>query len=156
MTAGDKRGFRYPLEAIALRQQWAIDRLEGRIRAEQANLDAIERKQAELRTGAQTQATRAQDAWTQAPDPATRRPMLGYLAQLQADQARLRLAAESIRAQLKELQAAVVEQRIRLGALEEHRGTVREAFLMGQQRSADARADAQWLALSVWRAGAER
>ena len=157
MSSADMRGFRYPLEAIVLRQRWSIDQIQGRIVSLRGNRDDLQRRRSDLMAALGSQALLARTAWTDSPNPTARQRMLGYLAQLQAEKLQLDEEFEIVRKDLRLLEQSLIEEQIRLSALEEHRSGVRGEFVLSQQRQVDTQSDAQWLAVSAWRRGvAER
>lgn len=151
MSNVDTRGFNYPLQAVMLRRQWAIDRIQGQMAAARAACLQLQTDHEQTVEACETQAAQAKAAWASAPDPVARQRMLGYLARLRDKQSGLQRQIDAAREEIGQLEQVLTQEQIRLGTLKEHRDGLRGEFVLGQQRAAEAQADAQWLTLSAWR-----
>ena len=153
MSTADTRGFQYPLQAVMLRRQWSIERIQGQMAAARSACGELQAEHDETSRACEAQADKARASWMQSPDPGAQQRMLGYLARLQEKQAGLQQRIGAAREEIQRLEQALTQEQIRLSALEEHRDGLREEYTLGQQRAAESQADAQWLTLSAWRNG---
>lgn len=153
MSGVDIRGFNYPLQAVMLRRQWAIDRIQGQMAAARGACLELQNAHDEASRAGDAQAAQARTAWTQSPDPGAQQRMLGYLTRLREKQAGLQRQIDAAREEILQLEKVLLQEQIRLRTLEEHRDGLRGEYTLGQQRTAEAQADAQWLTLSAWRDG---
>lgn len=151
MSAADTRGFHYPLQAVMLRREWAVERTQSELAQARAHCAGLEQAREKALQACEAQAGLAATAWTAAPDPAARRQMLGYLARLREQASDLLRRIETARLEVQELERTLEREQVRLATLQEHRDGLRGEYAVGQQRAAEAQADAQWLILSEWR-----
>lgn len=153
MSNVDTRGFSYPLQAVMLRRQWAIDRIQGQMAVARSACAELQNEHDETTQACEAQAAKARTSWTDSPDPGAQQRMLGYLARLREKQSVLQRQIDSAREEIQQLEEVLTQERIRLSTLEKHRDGLRGEFTLAQQRAAESQADAQWLTLSAWRGG---
>jgi len=144
-SAVDLRGFSYPLEPYLRKQEWQLERLEGRMaRLQQTLTEALAQGRA-LQAQFDAQALQMQQAVQNRLDPRWYQRGLAYLAQARCridDQDR---EIEALQARRDALKSECIAQQRTIDGLQEHRTAALRDYALEAARLAAAEADRDWI-----------
>ena len=141
----DLRGFSYPLEPYLRKQEWQLERLEGKLAQIQKLLLSAQESKHGLHVQLQGQ-SRQMLQWTQARlDPRMHQRGLAYLADIQHRIETQDQEIQSLDAQRIAIREEFVAQQQTIDGLQEHRANALREYAQEVTRLQAAEADRDWI-----------
>lgn len=144
-SAVDLRGFSYPLEPYLRKQEWQLERLEGRMARLQQTLSEALAQGRVLQAQFDEQALQMQQAVQSRLDPRLYQRGLAYLAQARCRIDEQGREIESLQAQRNALKTECIAQQRTIDGLQEHRTAALRDYTQEVARLAAAEADRDWI-----------
>ncbi|MDA8456961.1 hypothetical protein M4R22_19560 [Acidovorax sp. GBBC 3334] len=141
----DLRGFSYPLEPYLRKQEWQLERLEGKLAQVQKQLLCAQDSRRGLHLQFEGQA-RQMLQWTRARlDPHMHQRGLAYLADVRQRIETQDQEIQSLHAQKASLHEEFVAQQRTIDGLQEHRSIALQEYAQEVTRVQAAEADRDWI-----------